>query len=377
MADIAREAGVSVFTVSCALRGRRGVSEATARRVRALAERLGYQMDGAARLLAMRRRRVRSPASAPAIALWRLGPDTHAERLRHMDEHLAAYARTRGFLLHCTRSDDFPSLPEMGRALYARGIEGLILVANALPQDVSLAEWQAFPWHRFSLVKVSRGAAALRCPVVAADPSEMMRGALERACAAGAQRILVLLVRATASPRDDFDRWGTVAAFRALRATEQHIELADFDSIESTPTSVLRDLIGQSQPDMIIGFPAGWILALEQAGYRVPNDFGFIGLSIPRFEAGPLARVTGYVEDFVGLEFPAALHLLEEEIAASRRGFPPLPAEYILPPEWQEGETGVVPTRARRAVAKKTHGACGQRTGRTASASLLRRAREG
>ncbi|WP_448578904.1 LacI family DNA-binding transcriptional regulator, partial [Thermosphaera sp.] len=267
MADIAREAGVSIFTVSCALRGRRGVSDATARRVRALAERLGYQMDGAARLLAMRRRRVRSVANAPAIALWRLGPDTHAERIRHMDQHLAIYCRSQGFLLHCIRSDEFPSLEAMGRALYARGIEGLILVANAISPEVSPAEWEAFPWHRFSLVKVSRGAAALRCPIVAADPSEMMRGALERACAAGAQRMLVLLVRATASPRDDFDRWGTVAAFRALRAAGQQIELADFDSVEATPTSVLRDLVRRFQPDMIIGFPAGWILVLERAGY--------------------------------------------------------------------------------------------------------------
>jgi len=353
MADIAREAGVSVFTVSCALRGRRGVSDATARRVRAVAARLGYRTDGAARLLALRRRRTRSAANAPAIALWRLGPDTHAERLQRMDVQLEEYCRARGYWLQRTRKDEFASLEAMGRALYARGVEGLILVTNGLLPEVSGREWDAFPWHRFSLVKVSRGAAALRCPAVAADSSEMMRCALERAGAAGARRILVLLVRATASPRDDFDRWGAVAAFRALQADGRRIEQTGFETPEATPPSALRAVIRRFRPDMIVGFPAGWIFALENAGYRVPTDFGFIGLSIPRFEAGPLARISGYVEDFVGLEFPAALRLLEEEIVSGRRGFSVLPVEYIVPPEWQEGETGVVPAHPRRPPARR------------------------
>lgn len=50
--DVAREAGVSVTTVSHVFSGRRRVAEETGRRVREVAERLGYRPDAAARSLA-------------------------------------------------------------------------------------------------------------------------------------------------------------------------------------------------------------------------------------------------------------------------------------------------------------------------------------
>jgi transcriptional regulator with XRE-family HTH domain len=42
IADVAKRAGVSIATVSCALRGVSGVSEANRSRIRKLALRLGY-----------------------------------------------------------------------------------------------------------------------------------------------------------------------------------------------------------------------------------------------------------------------------------------------------------------------------------------------
>ncbi|WP_241032254.1 LacI family DNA-binding transcriptional regulator [Rhodococcus pseudokoreensis] len=52
MADIAREAGVSIATVSRALSGRSGVSTATRRRIRRIAEDNRYQVSGDASALA-------------------------------------------------------------------------------------------------------------------------------------------------------------------------------------------------------------------------------------------------------------------------------------------------------------------------------------
>jgi transcriptional regulator with XRE-family HTH domain len=65
---VADRAGVSVAAVSLALRGRKGVSEATRARVEAVARELGYTLDPAASLLAAHRRRVRNPLRRPLIA---------------------------------------------------------------------------------------------------------------------------------------------------------------------------------------------------------------------------------------------------------------------------------------------------------------------
>jgi DNA-binding LacI/PurR family transcriptional regulator len=51
IADVAREAGVSKASVSFALNGQRGVSESTRRRVKAIAEEIGWNPNGAARAL--------------------------------------------------------------------------------------------------------------------------------------------------------------------------------------------------------------------------------------------------------------------------------------------------------------------------------------
>src|SRR5690606_42097332 len=53
--DVAREAGVSISTVSYALSGKRAISEETRRRVVAAAERLGYMPKAAARAPARKR----------------------------------------------------------------------------------------------------------------------------------------------------------------------------------------------------------------------------------------------------------------------------------------------------------------------------------
>ncbi|MCB2175299.1 MAG: LacI family transcriptional regulator [Actinomycetales bacterium] len=56
--DVAREAGVSISTVSYALSGKRAISEDTRRRVLAAAGRLGYAPQAAARALAARRSQI-------------------------------------------------------------------------------------------------------------------------------------------------------------------------------------------------------------------------------------------------------------------------------------------------------------------------------
>lgn len=83
--DIALRAGVSVMTVSKALRGKRDISEATRARIRALAEQMGYTPDTLAQSLRSRRSKlfglVISAVTNPVYARVMMGIEEQALEL--------------------------------------------------------------------------------------------------------------------------------------------------------------------------------------------------------------------------------------------------------------------------------------------------------
>lgn len=84
--DVAREAGVSISTVSYALSGKRAISEDTRGRVLAAAQRLGYAPQAAARALAARRSQIIAVTTP-------LHPDT--DHTAHMAFTMAVTAAAR------------------------------------------------------------------------------------------------------------------------------------------------------------------------------------------------------------------------------------------------------------------------------------------
>lgn len=116
--DVARESGVSRTTVSYVLSGREGVtiSEATRRRVREAAERLGYHPSAAARTL----RTGRSDLVVCVMPDWPAGPVVDAT-LDHLTQDLAE----RGLSLLVHHGGDPRPLSDLWRAVTPRAVVGL------------------------------------------------------------------------------------------------------------------------------------------------------------------------------------------------------------------------------------------------------------
>ena len=131
--DVAREAGVSVATVSRVLNGSAHVSEATDRQVRAVANRLNYWPNGAARSL------ITSRTSTLGVLL----PDLHGEFFSEVIRGVDLAARRAGY--HLLVSSSHAATEDLMAALRTmRGrIDALIVMAPDLDSPALIRECAA------------------------------------------------------------------------------------------------------------------------------------------------------------------------------------------------------------------------------------------
>jgi LacI family transcriptional regulator len=118
--DVAREAGVSVASVSRALNGGNGVTEATGQRIREVATRLSYVPHAAARSLITRR----------THTIGALLPDLHGEFFSELIRGIDLAARARG--LHLLVSSSHEGADEAAAALRAMHgrVDGMLILSS-------------------------------------------------------------------------------------------------------------------------------------------------------------------------------------------------------------------------------------------------------
>lgn len=126
MADVAREAGVSLMTVSRALNDKDGISETTRVRIQEVIERLGYHPSSIARGLVTKR--------THTIGL--VVPDNsnpYFSELARGVEH-TAYAQNYNVFL-CNTEEDSKREKAVLQSLAEQSVDGLILCSSRLTQD--------------------------------------------------------------------------------------------------------------------------------------------------------------------------------------------------------------------------------------------------
>jgi|GEM_PF-1229772 len=132
--DIAARAGVSVMTVSLALRGSTEISKQTVERVRKLAEEMGYVPNPLVSAL-MRNRKGRGQVESGLSVAWHGAATALRKRERGKAHYCDIYdemlkgareaCRRNGFALNLFLHHE--SGPELPQVLRARGIRGLVL----------------------------------------------------------------------------------------------------------------------------------------------------------------------------------------------------------------------------------------------------------
>lgn len=329
--DIATRLGVSTATVSLALRNHPDVAQATRDKVMATAEEMGYRPNPMVATLMSYMRAGQSIPPELRLALVTNFPRRDGWKEHHMH---AAYARGMESQAerHGYRIEEFwlrekgMSPRRLSSILYHRNMTGVIIAP--LPVDRGHIR---LDWDRLSAVTL--GYTLVKPSLHRADnfvfQSNLM--AAREAHRLGYRRL------GLATPRYDDERVdrqlssGFMAAQRDWRLSE----IAPFLVVEEewNAKTFIR-WVKKQRPDVVFSIQPEAKDWLEEAGYRVPEDIGFVCLNCPERD-GQLSGIYQNGEA-VGA---AAVDMLVGMIHRNERGIPQRLKNTLIQGEWVAGKT--------------------------------------
>lgn len=267
LADVADEVGLSSAAVSYALRGERG-SEETIQRVRAAADRLGYQVDPIARALASGRTSSVAVLCATMRDPWQ----------RSLAADLARALRAQGRHALIADADGSPENEEsLLPTLLDQRPEGLVVI----PLDPFSPRWGPLS-QRIPMVAIGdRLPAAPMAGAVVYDNPMGMGLILDHLTELGHQRITVLLPQLPTTPdRPAEDFIAAEAGRRGLTLELAHMPTPT--SGEDSGTERLRSLLDVTDPPTAVFglsdvFALDALRAARQLGLEVPDDVSVVG----------------------------------------------------------------------------------------------------
>lgn len=334
MSTLARAAGVSVMTVSRALRDNPVLPLRTRQRLQRLAAKLGYRPDPTVGQLMARLRLSRR--ASPQILAW---VTSHPSRdaWRASASHLAMFqgAKTRA-LAFGYRLEPFwlraPGMsgPRLGEVLLHRDIRGLLVAPLPALGQLDL------PWAHFATATCGFSLTGPALHRACSHQFHALRLAGDELAARGYQRV-GLVLSATADERVD-GMWlaGFLAQQRRLSPASRVPALVLPPSCQGARAQArfLR-WFARQRPDALIGTHEirRW---LHEADVAVPRDCAF---ALINTVGHPDAGVDHHM-DALGA---AAADLVIEQLTVHHHGLPTIPKVVMVECRWQDGPSA--PTR--------------------------------
>ena len=326
LADVARIAGVSQTTASMALRSQGVIAKKTRDLVQKVADELHYRPNLAAAMLG-RQRDGRVLPGVP-VAILGMGSKSHYPFPDHdFVREFSRHATERGFLVSEPEQTAYPEVSKLLRVLYYRGVRGIVL-----SHGFDLAQFQAEDIKAFSILIHGHPPFDVLFHRVGSRVMESTRFAWQTAWNRGYRRIGAALCQHDSPVADDFAREAAVVNSQIRFAAPR---LPSFLGSHYDDAGFIR-WVKEVKPDAVIGFSVGHYYLLTSAGFRVPEDIGFI--SLHRGPPDIEVELTGMQEDYRELGRVTSLQL-ESMIRHYEVGFAPRPHETLVAFIFHEGST--------------------------------------
>ncbi|MEP6898725.1 MAG: LacI family DNA-binding transcriptional regulator [Rhodanobacter sp.] len=287
--DVAREARVSVASVSRALNGGSGVTAETGQRIREVAKRLRYVPHAAARSLITRR----------TNTIGALLPDLHGEFFSELIRGIDLAARARG--LHLLVSSSHDSVEEAAAAL--RAMQGRVDGMLILSPRVDAAFLQANLPASLPAVLVNSAVRSDAYGVLNIDNYAGAYAMVRHLVDIGHRNIAFV-----SGPTKNFDAEQRELGYRAAMAkfaADVPLNIVAGDFTEDSGYLAGRTLMAQTAlPQAVFAandmMAVGCMYAFKEAGLNVPQDValaGFDDIPIARYVTPPLTTVRVRIVD--------------------------------------------------------------------------------
>lgn len=281
--DVAREANVSVATVSRALNGHQNVTAEMRGKIKEIARQMRYMPHGAARSLSTRRTQT----------IGAILPDLYGEFFSELIRGMDVAAREHG--LHLLVSSSHGSADETAAALRALSgrVDGLLIMS---PHADATLLAENLPFATPTVLMNTRGDGG-EYTSFAIDNHGGACAMVEHLVQLGHRRIAMI-----AGPVDNFDADERLRGYREVLARRQReggalVLQGDFS--ESSGYAAGAEIARMSpRPDAVFAandmMALGCLFALNEAGLNVPGDIalaGFDDIPMARFVSPPLTTM--------------------------------------------------------------------------------------
>lgn len=330
LAEIARRAGVSVMTVSRALRKQSNISPDTQKRIQLIADELGYRPNPLVSALMTYRRAAKPVESHLSIGFVTNFPTRDEWKKSKLYESfyqgVAESADRHGYGVEVfwLRESGMTS-ERLTQILLTRSIHGLVVA----PLPVAHGELE-LGWEKFCAVTLGYSLTKPLLHRAVNHQFRSMRSAMRELRTLGYQRLGLAL---PASLNERVDRqW--VASFLVEQLDLDHsVPLFVPDDAQWNFESFRKWFTAQ-EPDAVIGHEEIVLEWLKKMGVRVPDDVGFVHLNCAD-QSGTFAGIyqNGPAIGAVAVDFLIGM------IHRNERGLPTLPHSLLVEGTWVPGKT--------------------------------------
>jgi DNA-binding LacI/PurR family transcriptional regulator len=329
--EIAQRSGFSASTVSYALRDNPRIPEKTRKHIKSVAQELGYQRDAhLGQLMSYLKRHRRGASACPLTWVNSTTAPDHWHSTpwaREFYDSAKQRAEKLGFALSELWVHD-PKIPEsrLDDILKARGTQGLILSTPL--QNETWTQW--IDWNAYATVVIDDPFAMPQFDRVFADYAANMRQAIEKALQRGYKRPKVWLTE----PEDYWTGYGYT--YECLRQNRLHPKLDTLlppFQTETSPESV-QQWMDTHKPDVVIAPTATIGTQLQEIGYRIPEDLGYIAMYVLNSDS----EWSGFSQQHMQ-QSVVAVDRIATLLQNNTPGHQTHPLQMQIRGEWHEGTT--------------------------------------
>ena len=331
--DIAKSAKLSVAAVSMALRNHSSLPASTIKRVKEIANSLGYRPDPVLSALAAHRCRMRSHRSVSVIALisnwstkdgWLKSPGA-----KELFDKASVRAQNLGFdLQHFWAQEHGGFSNRLSSVLEARGITSVILApaeGDSIPSTMS--------WDPFTVVSLEPPSVEAILPHVGINHFANVGRCWHELTARGIQRIGLV----TSDAQIGTAQGQCIAAhtFSQSRSAQPFDQVPDLAIGPGDEAAQLGSWINEHRPEAIISATPIHHLFTQQLEIKVPAEFSYVSLDVT---AEKEAAVSG-IDSSVGVVGETAIETLSQLLHRGVTGCSRSPVGTHVSGAWQDGLT--------------------------------------